>query len=189
MFKGKLLEYVVKEVLPKVIELAVPAVVDKAVKELFTPEKKEKEVVSLLEKKAVNYRYEFSENQYEIIMDTFRDNATAGEILQFPEESLVLNLNRTLDLDYSLEAYQNLWTKNHIPTFNVKISYRKTKVKTPENYKHIMDSFFANKDLPKKERLTQENLRLKLNEDLGIDYSRSGYCHLWHKRQIPMFEE
>ena len=51
-----------------------------------------------------------------------------------------------------------------------------------EDIKLIKFMWFANDGLPKKERATQLEMAITLNRELGLDYSRSGYCHIVHDR-------
>jgi len=59
---------------------------------------------------------------------------------------------------------------------------------TKQQYSIILASWDINANASKSNRLTQVELSKQLNEKLGINYSRSGYCHLVFKRVIPKFE-
>ena len=58
---------------------------------------------------------------------------------------------------------------------------------TEYQYSVLMDAYELNKEKPKEDRMHQDILVKRLNDELGLMYSRSGYCHYWRKRIIPDF--
>jgi len=66
-------------------------------------------------------------------------------------------------------------------------------VKQPRNhlteyqYSVIMDAYELNKEKPKEDRMHQDVLVKRLNDELSLMYTRSGYQHYWRKRTIPNF--
>ena len=58
---------------------------------------------------------------------------------------------------------------------------------TEYQYNVIMSAYELNNELSKKDKITQQELCDRLNADLELSYSRSGYCHLWQGRVIPEF--
>ena len=59
---------------------------------------------------------------------------------------------------------------------------------TEEEYKTIMEAYEFNNNLPKKDKINQQELCDRLNSNLNLNYSRSGYCHYFRKRIIPTFK-
>ena len=60
---------------------------------------------------------------------------------------------------------------------------------TEYQYNVIMDTYVLNNTLPKKDKINQQELCNRLNTDLGLNYTRSGYCHYWFKRVTPQFKD
>jgi len=58
---------------------------------------------------------------------------------------------------------------------------------TEHQYAVIMASYELNKTKPKNDRMHQDTLVKKLNDELGLMYTRSGFQHYWQKRTIPNF--
>jgi len=58
---------------------------------------------------------------------------------------------------------------------------------TEYQYAVIMRAYDLNSTLPKNEKVNQQELCDRLNVDLGLNYTRSGYCHYFRKRIIPEF--
>ena len=67
----------------------------------------------------------------------------------------------------------------------------KSKVYQPRNklteaqYQTILNRWAGNEALPRKVKETQEEFTKTLNKELGLNYSRSAYCHFVFKRIIP----
>ena len=59
---------------------------------------------------------------------------------------------------------------------------------TEYQYNVIMSAYELNNELSKKDKITQQELCDRLNADLELNYTRSGYAHYFRKRLIPEFE-
>ena len=60
---------------------------------------------------------------------------------------------------------------------------------TPYQYEVLIDAYEINNKLPKNEKINQQELCDRLNKNLGLNYTRSGFAHMWRKRVIPTFGE
>ena len=74
------------------------------------------------------------------------------------------------------------------PTLKGKFKLVRNKL-TQYQYEVIMDAYEINSELPKGEKINQQELCNRLNKSLDLHYTRSGFAHMWFKRVIPTFGE